>query len=195
MRDSGVLLNIVVPQRMDTTHEQRPVHEKQRFGLEQAGALAECQTTTPKVFRRKGKKRLKEGSKEQRRTVWLCGTQKRTPQNRREETVGISRPLPQSERELKLHIPEKHRGERQGARPEAENGGNIGSSGRGVRDVRGHVGCRGKRVCCRRWKNWRRHGSTRIAPWKCEKIVARAWMVPSGSSATAVLFMKHRGSM
>ena len=41
------------------------------------------------------------------------------------------------------------RGEQQGVRPQSEKGGSIGSSGRGVPDVRGHVGHRGKGVLLR----------------------------------------------
>ena len=53
----------------------------------------------------------------------------------------------------------------------------------------------GDMLCASEETSWRRHGSTRTAPWKCQKIVARAWIAPSGNSETDALFMRQRGSI
>ena len=86
---------------MDTIHEQRSVHEKQLFGLEQAVCTrgnsseqegrhsywnddeAQDSADNTEGVGLEGKEKT-QGSekKKQRRTVWLCGTQRRTPRNR-----------------------------------------------------------------------------------------------------------------
>ena len=57
----------------------------------------------------------------------------------------------QLEKQLDLHVQEKFGSEQQSVRLETENGGSIGSSGRGVRDVREPVGHGGEGV------RWCRH--------------------------------------
>ena len=118
--------------------------------------------TTLKVLRWKEKKRLKEGKKELRRTVWLCGTghkgerfgTRKSERFRgdREETLGncIALVPQQSERQLELHVQAEFGSEQQSIRFESEDVGGIGPSGRSVRDVRGHVALCGTGVRCRR---------------------------------------------